>query len=70
MGHHQGDRRLNLMTPAVITLHPQTQQTFSSGMHVEEENVLFYMDMDFLVKRLDQLKAGKPGRDDKTISNK
>ena len=45
------------------------QQMFSAGMHVEEENALFYTDIDFLVKRLDQLKAGKPEREDKTISN-
>ena len=49
---------------------PQTQQMFSAGMHVEEENVLFSMDVDFSVKRCDQLKAGKPERDDKTTSSK
>ena len=38
-----------------ITLHHQTQQTFSAGMHVEEESALYYMGIDFLVKRLDQL---------------
>ena len=70
MGHHQGDRRLNLMTLMGITLHPKTQQTFSAGMHMEEENALFNMDIDFLVKRLAQLKAEKPEREDKTISNK
>ena len=70
MGHHQGDRRLNLVTPLVIILHPLTQQMFSAGTHMEEENVLFYMDIDFLVKRPDQQKAGKPERDDKTISSK
>ena len=70
MGHHQGDHRPNLMTPTGITLHHQTQQTFSTDTHVEEENALFYMDIDFLVKRLNQLKAGKAGREDKTITNK
>ena len=65
MGHHQGDCGLNLMTPMDITPHHQTQQTFSTGTHMEQENMLFYMDIDFLVKRLDQLKAGKPERDDK-----
>ena len=69
MGHHQGDRKLNLLTPLVILLHPQTHQTFSAGMHVEEENALFSTDIDFLVNRPNQQKAGKPERDDKTISS-
>ena len=70
MGLHQGDRRINLMTPMDITPHHQTQQMFSAGMHVEEENALFYMDMDFLEKRLNQLKVGKLEREDKTTGNK
>ena len=70
MGYHQGDHGLNLTTLMGITLHPQTLQMFSAGTHVEDENVIFYMDIDFLEKRLDQLKAGKPEREDKTISNK
>ena len=69
MGHHQGDHRLNLVTPLVIILHPQTQQTFSAGIHVEEENALFSTDIGFLVKRPNQQKAGKPEREDKTINN-
>ena len=39
-----------LVIPTAITLHHQTQQTFSTGMHVEEEYALSYMDIDFLVK--------------------
>ena len=70
MGHHQGDCRLNLMTPLVIILHSQTQQTFSAGMHMEEENTLFSTDIDFSVKRPNQWKAGKPEKDYKTISSK
>ena len=54
----------------VIIRHPQTQQMFSAGTHVEEKNVLSSMDIDFSVKRPDQPKAGKPERDDKTISSK
>ena len=69
MGHCQGDCRLNLVTPLVIILHPHTQQMFSAGMHMEEENAPISMDIDFLVKRPDQQKAGKPERDDKTISS-
>ena len=42
---------------------------FSTGTNVEEENALFYMNIDFLEKRLDQLKEGKPKREEKTISN-
>ena len=50
--------------------HHQIQQMFSAGTHVEEENVLFCTGIDFLEKRLNQLKAGKPEREDKTISNR
>ena len=53
-----------------ITPQPQTQRTFSAGMHVEEENVLFYKDIDFSVKRLDQLKAGKPERKKKNYKQR
>ena len=53
-----------------ITLHHQTQQMFSAGMHMEEENVVSSMDIDFLVKRLNQLKVGELERGDKTIGNK
>ena len=52
-----------------ITLHHQTQQTFTTGMHVEEENALSYMGIDLLVRRLNQLKVGKPEREDKTTGN-
>ena len=48
---------------------PQIQQMFSTGMHMEEENKLLSMDIDFSVKRPDQQKAGKPERDDKTINS-
>ena len=58
------------MIPMSITLHHQIQQMFSAGMHMQEKNALFYMDIDFLVKRFDQLKAGKPETEDKTIGNK
>ena len=52
-----------------ITLHHQTQQMFSAGTHVEAENAFSYMGTDFLVRRLDQLKVGKPEREDKTTGN-
>ena len=57
------------MIPTAITLHHQTQQMFNAGIHVEEENVLSYIGVDFLVKRLNQLKVGKSERGDKTIGN-
>ena len=47
-----------LAIPMAITLHHQIQQMFSAGMHMEEENVLSCMGIDFLVRRLDQLKVG------------
>ena len=70
MGHHQGDCRLNLMTPLVAILHPQPKQMSSACTHMEQENTPFSMGIDILVKRPNQLKAGKPERDDKTISSK
>ena len=51
-GYHQGDCCLNVTTPTDITYHYQILQTFSTGTHMEEENALFYMDIDFSVKRL------------------
>ena len=56
--------------PVGYYLPPQTQQTFSTDMYLEEENTLFSTDIDFSVKRPNQLKAGKPERDDKTTSSK
>ena len=57
------------MIPMAITLHHQTQQMFSAGTHMEEENTLSYMDIDFSMKRPDQLKVGKLERGDKTTGN-
>ena len=70
MGPRRGDLTHNHTILQVITPHHQIQQMFSVGMHVEEENTLFYMDIDFLEKRHDQQKAGKQGRDDRIINNK
>ena len=50
-----------------ITLHSQSQQMFSTGTHVEEENAPFYI--DFLEKRPTQQKAGKQGKGDRTLNN-
>ena len=37
-GYCQGDQRCNLTTLTGITLHLQTLQMFSAGMHMEEES--------------------------------
>ena len=52
----------------VTTLHPQTQQMFSTGMHVEEDNMYFCMDIDSSEKRPTQQKVERQGKGDK-ISN-
>ena len=57
------------MIPTVITLHHMTQQMFSTDMCVAEGNVLSYMGIDFSVRRLSQLKIGKPEREDKITGN-
>ena len=69
MGHHQSGHRKYLAIPTVITLHHLTQQMSSAGMHVAEGNALSYMVIDFLVRRLDQQKVGKPEREDKITGN-
>ena len=69
MGPCPGDLTHNHAILQVITLHRQIQQMFSTGMHVEEENALFYRDIDFLEKRHEQQKAGRHKRDDRIINN-
>ena len=56
--------------PMVITLHHPTQQTYSTGTHMVEGNEFYYMGIDFLVRKLGQLKAGKTEREDKITDNK
>ena len=58
MGQQQGGHRKHLVTPMAITLPHQTQWTFSTGTHVEEENMLSYMGIDFLVRRLEDKTTG------------
>ena len=70
MGPHQGDLTHNHTILQDITPHHQIQQMFSAGMHIEEENVLFYTDINFLEKRHNQQKAGRQERDDRIINNK
>ena len=70
MGPSQGDHTHNHMILQATTLHAQTQQTFSVGMHMEEETVHFCMDIDSLEKRPAQQKAGRQGKGNKILNNK
>ena len=58
------------MIPTVITLHCPTQQMYSAGMCMAEGNELSFMGIDFFVRKLNQLKVGKPEREDKNSNNK
>ena len=51
-GHHQGDHT-QLRDSAGYYPPPPDPATFSTGMHMEEENALFSTDIDFSVKRPD-----------------
>ena len=71
MGHSQGDHipaQIHVILWATI-LHPQTQQTFSAGTHVEEDNVHFFMDIDSLERRPTQQKVERQGKGDKISNN-
>ena len=65
----RGDHIHNHAILWAITLHSQTQQIFSTGTHVEEENMYFCMDTDSLEKRLTQQKAGRQGKGDRILNN-
>ena len=41
----------------VTTFHHPTQQVYSTGMHEVEGKELYYMGIDFLVRKLDPLKV-------------
>ena len=69
MAHQLGDHKKYPMILMVTTLHHLTQQMSSAGTCVAEVNGLYYMDTDFLVRKLDPLKVGKPGREDKITDN-
>ena len=53
----------------VTTLHHLIQQMYSAGTHVAEEKELYYMGTDSLVRKLDLLTVGKPGREGKITDN-
>ena len=57
------------MIPMGITLHHLTQQMYSAGTCMAEGNELSYMGIDFLVRRLGQLRVGKPEKEDKITGN-
>ena len=65
MGHQQDDNKKHLPILIVTTLHHLIQLIYSTGTHVAEGNELSCMGIDFLVRKLDQLKVGKPEREDK-----
>ena len=54
----------------VITLRHPTQQMYSIGTCVAEGNELSYMGIDFLVRKVGQLRVGKPEKEDKITENK
>ena len=58
------------MILTITTLHLLTQQMYSTGTHEAEVNGLYYMRTDFLVRKLEPLKVGKPGREDKITDKK
>ena len=64
MENHQGDHKNHLMILMVTTTHCLTQQMYSPGTHVAEVRELYYMGIDFLVRKLDQLKVEKLERED------
>ena len=69
MGPSQGEHTHNQEILQAITLHPQTQQMFSTGMHMEEENMHFCMDIVSLEKRPAQQKAGRQEKGDNILKN-
>ena len=65
-----GDHKKHPMILMVTTLHCLIQQMYSAGTCVAEGKELYYMGTDFLVRKLDLLKVGKPGREGKITDNK
>ena len=65
-----GDHKKHPVILTVTSLHHPTQQKYSTGTHVAEGKELYYMGTDFLVRKLDLLTLGKPGREGKITDNK
>ena len=70
MAHQIGDHKKHPVILMITTLHCPIQQMYSAGTHVAEANGLYYMGTDVLVRKLDLLKVGKPGQEDKMTDNK
>ena len=68
--HHLRGHKSHPLILTVITLHCQTQQMYSAGMHEVEEKELYYMGTDFMVRKPDLLKVEKPERNSKITDNK
>ena len=67
--HHLRGHKSHPMILTAITLHCQTQQMYSTGMPEVEGKDLYYMGIDFMVRKPDQLKVEKPERDGKITDN-
>ena len=63
------DHKKHPMTLTVTIFRHLIQQTYGVGTCVAEGNKFSYMGADFLVRKLDLLKVGKPGREDKITDN-
>ena len=50
-------------------LPPTTSSSKHSALHMDEENALFYVDIDILEKSHDQQKAVRQGRNNRIINN-
>ena len=68
-GCQLGDHKKHPMMLMATTLHNPIQQKCSTGTCMAEVNELSYMGTDFLVRKLNPLKVGKPGREDKITDN-
>ena len=69
MGHSQGGHTHSHVILWVTILHPQTQQMFSAGTHMEEENVHFCTDIDSLEKNPTQQKVERQENGNRISNN-
>ena len=64
---HPGGHKSHPVILMDITLHHQTQQTSSTGMHEVEGKESYYTGIDFMEKKPDWQQVEKPERDGKII---
>ena len=71
MDHSQGDLIPTQIHRILkdITQHPQTKQMSNADTPMVETNAHFYMNTDFLEKKLDQPKAERQGKDGKITNS-